>query len=343
MKIRRPFALLCAAAFSATAHAKVFDDARVAAPFVKIGEGARASGMGEAFTAVADDSTAVFWNPAGLAQVNVVEAQFSHNQWLGDFRQEYFGLTAPYGGTWALAYSLLDLGDFSSVNSANVSQGHTFQVNDQVLMAGFGRGYFNESVLVGASAKVIKEDLGDGVGGRAASLDVGMMAIPIWENPRLSFGAVVENMGSELAGFALPLTVRGGVALRKTGLIFPAPSAGSADAVDPIAAEGRKTSRYPWQFMEGVDDSLTLAADFAIPTQGRVEVHGGVEYWIAVVALRVGYRYRFPRNELGGPSGMTLGMGLRGRGFQFDYGFDYSFAPYGDLGDASRFSVMISF
>src|SRR6185436_1294683 len=159
-------ALLALGGLAGGARAKVFDDARVAAPFLKIGEGARASGMGEAFTAVADDSTAIFWNPAGLAQVNVVEAQFSHNQWLGDFRQEYFGVTYPYGGTWALAYSLLDLGDFASVDALNVDQAHTFQVNDQVLMAGFGRGFFNESMLVGASAKVLKEDLGDGVSGR---------------------------------------------------------------------------------------------------------------------------------------------------------------------------------
>ncbi len=35
--------------------------------FLAIEEGARATGMGGAFTAVADDATAVFWNPAGLA------------------------------------------------------------------------------------------------------------------------------------------------------------------------------------------------------------------------------------------------------------------------------------
>src|SRR5439155_14866055 len=124
---------------------------------------------------VADDSTAVFWNPAGLAQVNVVEAQFCHNAWLDDFRQEYFGVTVPYGGTWALAYSLLDLGDFAAVDATNTGLGHTFQVNDQVLMAGFGRGFFNESLLAGASFKTVKEDLGDGVGGRATSLDLGLL------------------------------------------------------------------------------------------------------------------------------------------------------------------------
>lgn len=44
------------------------DRARGAVLFLSIGPGARASGMGEAFTATADDPTATFWNPAGLGR-----------------------------------------------------------------------------------------------------------------------------------------------------------------------------------------------------------------------------------------------------------------------------------
>ena len=39
------------------------------ATFLRIGVGARAEGMGEAFVAVANDPSAVFWNPAGLASL----------------------------------------------------------------------------------------------------------------------------------------------------------------------------------------------------------------------------------------------------------------------------------
>src|SRR5262245_2895015 len=101
---------------AATAHARVFEEARVAAPFVKIGQGARAAAMGESFTAIADDSTAVFWNPAGLAQLNRFQVQFTHNEWVDDFRHEYFGLAGPWEGGWALAYSILDLGEFAQLD-----------------------------------------------------------------------------------------------------------------------------------------------------------------------------------------------------------------------------------
>ena len=105
----------------------------------------------------------------------------------------------------------------------------------------------------------------------------------------------------------------------------------------------RAYSRYPWEVKGVLEDSLTLAMDVRIPHQGRAEMHVGTEYWLSIVALRAGYRYRFPRNELGGLSGLTLGLGFRGRGFRFDYGFDFSYAPMGELGNASRFSVSVNF
>ena len=51
--------------------------------FLKIGIGARASGMGGAFVAVADDPSAVFWNPAGLARLDTdkTSVMVNHIEW----------------------------------------------------------------------------------------------------------------------------------------------------------------------------------------------------------------------------------------------------------------------
>lgn len=332
-------ALAIACVMPRAAAANVFDEARVAAPFLKIGQGARAAGMGEAFTAVADDSTAIFWNPAGLAQITKVEVQFTHNQWIDGFRHEYFGLTVPFEGTWSAAYSLLDLGSFAALDAANNPTGDTFSVNDQVLQLGFARPFANETVLAGASAKLIKEDLGGGIRGQTVSFSGGILGIPLWEEPRIALAAVVENMGGELSGFEMPATVRTGISWRKSGLL----ASRASENGEPGMSDTRGTSPYPWQGAEEVSDSLTLAFDVVTPRRGRMEFHAGMEYWLAIAAVRAGYRFRYPRNDLGGPSGLTLGLGLRGRGFQFDYGFDASYAPYGDLGNASRFGVIVSF
>ncbi|MCB9250237.1 MAG: UPF0164 family protein [Ignavibacteriales bacterium] len=61
------------------------------AQFLKIGVGGRASAMGDAFVAVANDVSALYWNPAGLAQAVDDEIMFSHNNWVVDIGHEFFG------------------------------------------------------------------------------------------------------------------------------------------------------------------------------------------------------------------------------------------------------------
>jgi long-subunit fatty acid transport protein len=77
------------------------DDSSLAAQPVAIGAGARALGMGGAFTAIADDSTATSWNPAGLTQCERPEAALS-GSWAST-RAE-----AESGRTWAETASELD-------------------------------------------------------------------------------------------------------------------------------------------------------------------------------------------------------------------------------------------
>lgn len=49
------------------------ENADNAAPYMKMGVGVRAIGLGGAFVAVSDDASAGFWNPAGLSQIEARE------------------------------------------------------------------------------------------------------------------------------------------------------------------------------------------------------------------------------------------------------------------------------
>ena len=52
------------------------------AKFLSIGVGSNAVGMGGAYTAVADDATAMYWNPAGLSFHDTKEIYFNHANWI---------------------------------------------------------------------------------------------------------------------------------------------------------------------------------------------------------------------------------------------------------------------
>jgi len=60
--------------------------------FLKVGVGARAAGMGEAFTAVSDDALATYWNPAGLLAAKLSNVSLMHNRWLRDVTSQFGAL-----------------------------------------------------------------------------------------------------------------------------------------------------------------------------------------------------------------------------------------------------------
>ena len=77
------FSILAAAAAvfmlnDACANFKMSDSGTTTAQFLKLGVGARAIGMGEAYSAIADDPTAIYWNPAGLAAVSEHSVSLMH-------------------------------------------------------------------------------------------------------------------------------------------------------------------------------------------------------------------------------------------------------------------------
>ena len=80
--------------------------------FLKLGVDARAIGMGEAYTAVSDDISSTFWNPAGLAPAMQNQAFFSHTNWIANIYHEYAAASFTNGvSTLAVYGSVLHMDD----------------------------------------------------------------------------------------------------------------------------------------------------------------------------------------------------------------------------------------
>jgi hypothetical protein len=65
------------------------------AAFLQIPVGAKSIAMGSAFTAIADDGSAMFWNPGNLARLSKHTLFVHHSPWLPGLGYYYAGLSLP--------------------------------------------------------------------------------------------------------------------------------------------------------------------------------------------------------------------------------------------------------
>ena len=73
------------------------------ANFLKIGVGARAAALGDAFTVIVNDSTSLYWNPAGLVEMKQRQFSATYNMWFAGINQGYLGIGFPLSGKGIVA------------------------------------------------------------------------------------------------------------------------------------------------------------------------------------------------------------------------------------------------
>ena len=99
---------------------QAFAVAEAGVPSLIIPPGARPNGMGEAFVAIADDATASWWNPAGLAFLPGRNIALMHSQLVPDLASdvyyEFIGYSNEIRNVGTLSFSLIYLTFPSSAN-----------------------------------------------------------------------------------------------------------------------------------------------------------------------------------------------------------------------------------
>ncbi|MCD4827807.1 MAG: PorV/PorQ family protein [Candidatus Cloacimonetes bacterium] len=164
--------------------------------FLKLGIDARAIGMAEAYTAVSDDISAIYWNPGGLAVKYQNQVIFSHTEWPADIMHDYFAASyiSDYG-TFGFQASVLHMDDMP-VRTADHYEGtgELFTCSDICIGLTYSQA-FTDKFSFGITGKYLRENLSEyDVNGFA--FDVGSLYNTGWNN--LTIGMALRNFGPDL-------------------------------------------------------------------------------------------------------------------------------------------------
>lgn len=292
-------ALIAALVWLGPQSAPAADPGDTGLAFLKIGVGARAAGMGDAYVAVAQDPTALYWNPAGIAVAPDLDFHASHNEWISDVRYEYLSAVRGMRGHALGAHvAMLHMGELQGYDTlGNFTE--SFRAYDFSFGLSYGRRMFR-SLEVGATGKVLHERIHDySTTGFAADLGV-RYRTPL---RGLTLAATATNLGPSLKyeqdTFLLPAAARIGAAYRTRRVL----------------------------------SGLILATDLQIPNDNDVRGNVGAELLVhEMVALRGGAKLNYDE-EAG-----SFGVGINYRDYMFDYAYT-PFSSSSQLGDVHRISV----
>ena len=210
--------LLIAGAFVFTFNllSSAYGSGTTTADFLKIGVGARATAMGEAFTALANDGTSLYWNPAGLIQMEKRELSATYNLWFQQIRQGYVSFSFPSsGGIVGLGANYVDMGEIEGRDDEGNPTG-SFGASDVHIFLGYAKRL--KKIAVGFTAGWLQDTIKDD--SKAAFLGTVGLLYPLSEQSTL--GAVVQNLGTQLGNDPLPLTLKMGIAWSRKTLTLAA-------------------------------------------------------------------------------------------------------------------------
>jgi hypothetical protein len=348
-----------------------------AVPFLLLAPDSRAGGMGESGAGLADNSAAIFWNPAGIAFLTGTEVSITHSNWLPQFNLDLFydyltyrGYIESLNGSVTASITYMNFGEFIQTGEEGPDPLGTFRSFDAALTLGYatklgtdwGLGFnfrLIHSRLAPADIGVGTEE-GEGVA-TSVSFDIGGMWRPSTLNVfgaefgnRFSIGMNLSNLGPKIyyidqaQADPIPTNLRLGFAFQIVNdefnsLIY------TLDFSKLLVSRDKDTSGVSNsdEFYEAI---VTSWGDQSFSEELRdIVTSMGLEYWYGtpgdfLFALRAGYFYE--DQSYGNRKFMSFGAGIR-----YDiYGFDFSYIttsilPGSDenhpLSDTLRFTVLI--
>jgi hypothetical protein len=273
--------VLIAAAIALTAHSSFADtNGGFGGAFARMGAGTRAKALGNAYTAIAEGPSALYFNPGALPFAPQMEFNASVSNMALDRSLDYLAFSTPlhpkagpekrvvragFGLGWLHArVGNIDSRDFDGNPLPTIDQ------SSNLFMFGFGI-QFHERFGAGLTAKVVYETFGRigtqdrSVNGNGFGVDFGAFARPI---DHLTLGLQIKDAGSQTTW----------------------------NTTDYWSQGSSKSDKWPLQYRLGAayqQYGLTGAVDVESSNKSDTRIHAGVEAAHAIsdhqnIAGRVG-------------------------------------------------------
>jgi hypothetical protein len=304
------------------------------ATFTKLWVGARASAMAGAFSALADDVTGLYWNPAGIARLPGINAGATHSELFAGITQNFIGATMPLSDRYRVGISLneVDYGDIRRTTLTKPANGGNYNANDLAFGVTIA-GALTDRFAFGATAKYLRNSILD-LSADGFAFDASSLYQTDFYHMKIALD--LTNLGTDRSfeGNSLTLLANGS----------------SLNQVQTPVATKMVTSDFPLplifriggatDILQGTVENqvLNLAFDFSTHSDGPEVYNLGGEYvYDNMVALRAGYA--FNEDQLG----LGAGAGFRYKSEDFSGTVDYALNTTRSLGLIHRISISAVF
>ena len=308
-----------------------------AAEFLTIPVGARATAMGNAYSATVDDATSIYWNPSGLAAMGERAFTAEYATWLADIEFSYAAVVLPTSaGTFGLGVTALRSPEMevTTVEEQN-GTGERFRASSYAFALAYGRN-LTDRFGIGATVKLINERIWNSSASGVA-LDVGTMFETPFRGVRL--GASISNFGSKMRMSGDDLLVIVDVDPNNRGNNESNRAAMQTDRFDmPLTMR----IGLAGEVFETENSRITLAVDALSPNNSEQYVNVGTEIGLLgdLVMLRAGYAELFLEDAI---RSLTVGGGLQYRFGPLNLAFDYAYESQKYFEGVNRFNFTVQF
>jgi len=308
------------------------------ANYLNIDIGSRAIAMGGSFVSVADDPSAMYWNPAGIARINKNSALFCHTKWIADIDINFIGITFPIAqfGVIGVNAKFLNMArmerttvDFPDGN------GEFFDAGSYVMGLSYARN-LTDRFSIGGGFKFISEKIYN-CSASAFAFDVGTLFTTQFNG--LQLGMSISNYGTKMRMDGKDLLIQTRIDDRYSGTSENTNASMKTEAYD-----------LPIMFRIGVsmdvlkgkgNSNLLLSIDALHPNNSNESLNLGMEYvFNKMFALRAGYNSLF-NEEIN--TGLSVGAGFHYSFMGKDLEIDYGYQDFNELIEAQMFTLTLGF